>query len=330
MTSRVISPSVTSNYRLQRYLACSDTGNANHIAANERGCMKPSNATEALLWRITWTKAFPVVAQTLWSLSAEEETREPVVNGYIEEEDEDDSVWYFIAFHCLWNEAMKRSKVNVENKWKGLLPISSTYCLEPSVRTQPWSNSLGYGEITEGAIFEMAHHIRGLQSNGIGCPNIQTVMDLGSGSGRVVLAAAVALSAQTVIGLEIVPAWHDFAAQLLHPIWNEECMLCGREDATRIDLRCCDFTVDTEWWVHQVDLIFVHGTVFEDALFEEVISICKEAKVGTWIVSISRPLVSSAPRHLHGLEYQSEWTVEMSWGRGIAFVYVVALKHTEQ
>jgi Histone methylation protein DOT1 len=277
--------------------------------------------TEALLWRITWTKAFPVVSQSIWSSNADDET--PTSDSCA-----DDSVWYGLAFHCLWNEFLERSKVA---GWKRPLAIPSTYSLEGC--TSRWSHSLGYGEITEGAVFQMMRHIRGLQRNEwgepMGCQNIQTIADLGSGSGRVVLAVAMALQPKVAIGLEIVPAWHEFASQLWNA-WNEECRLCGRENVTRLDFRCCDFTVDTEWWVHRADLVLVHGTVFEDALFEQVIAICRKTNVGTWIVSVSRPLISSKPWNGHGLEFLSEFIIEMSWGRGIAFVYMVTLNHMEQ
>ena len=266
--------------------------------------MKPCT-TESLLWCITWTLAFPVISQSLLF---------PKAHVGCHQDDDDDSVWYYLAFHRLWNKVSERNKMKWEYGGKGAFP-------QCSLRTR-WGNSLGYGEITEGSVFEIVHRIRGFQRGESGdgpCRSIQTVIDLGSGSGRVVLAAALALRPMSMMGFEIVPTLYDFSYQLLHP-WKEESMLCHSEIVTALDLRCCDFTVDADVWITNVDLIFVHGTLFEDALWDQVVSICSKVRVGTWVVSVSRPLVSS--NQCHGLVCRSEFTMELSWGRGMIFLYV--------
>jgi SAM-dependent methyltransferase len=235
-------------------------------------------STERLAWRILWTRALPTAVQTL-----------------LQDDNDNDDVWYDLAFRCIWRD---------DNK--------SKYPDQQHRNTPPdrCSDSLGYGEITEIAVFEILHVIRQQQqlSN-----TINVVVDLGSGTGRVVAAAAIALRPALAMGLEIVPELHQRAVNL-QTRWNDERSI-HLENMTTLDFRCCDFTVDTEW-IDAAHLIFMHCTVFEEALFAKVCDLCAKVNAGTWIVTVSRPLLCRQD----AFECVSELQVEMSWGRGLVYL----------
>lgn len=203
--------------------------------------------------------------------------------------------------------------------------------------------SLGYGEITEQAIFKILLQHIGLCR--LQATPVQTMVDLGSGTGRVVLAAAIALSPflKVAMGLEIVPELHTQALEL-QTLWNRKAYTvspfdCESDDdscknqldtatmaTTRLDFQCVDFTRNTEW-TKSADLVFMHCTVFEEALFVTACDLCVTVKPGTWIITVSRPLLqcfdeatvaSAMPDGT--FEIISELHLEMSWGRGRVFV----------
>jgi len=120
--------------------------------------------------------------------------------------------------------------------------------------------------------------------------------------------------------MEIVHDLHQQAVANGERWCNECCMTTGDildEDAfgVNLDFRCCDFTVDTEW-VDVADLIFIHGIVFEKCLMEHLEQqLCPQVKAGTYIVTVSRPLVNE-----EAFERIAELQVQMSWGRGTAYL----------
>jgi Histone methylation protein DOT1 len=321
--------------------------------------------TEYLQWCITWTLAFPVISSTLLCLYQIDtsENEDTVISCDDINHDDDNLVWQYIAFHCIW-------KNNHHTTYQSMYTTNIQSDIENNVLI--WSNSLGYGEITELAIFQIMHRIRLLQTkntgshhdnnsiNSIGKPyEIRTIIDLGSGTGRVVLASALSLLFQQqrhqqhpfvqrkVIGIEIVPELHNIAIQVLHE-WNYEqhLLLQGNDGVniattTQIDFHCCDFISNCDTWVNYVDLIFIHGTVFEDELWEQLYHIiCTNnnhtsnanagVKEGTWIVSVSRPLQSvtidsnndniTKNRRKLRLHCITELQVEMSWGCGTVYI----------
>lgn len=285
--------------------------------------------TESLLWRITWTLAFPAAVKTF-------------LHNDDSDDDDDGNVWHCLAFRCLWsdNNAQKTIQSNRNNSNHEILLSTNDkdhFC---------WSDSLGYGEITEGAVWKILRVIQqheaqqqqrqqqpSTATNGTGGVTFRHVVDLGSGTGRVVLAAALAWSPPkqsggttgvvdtntcppvvvVVTGLEIVPKLHEQAISL-QTRWNETIDSDETAVTVVLDFRCSDFTVDTDW-IETAELVFMHCTVFSKALFTTMCELCARVKTGTWLVTVSHPLDM-----LDVFECVSDLEVEMSWGRGIAYL----------
>ena len=305
--------------------------------------------TEYLQWCISWTRAFPCISFHWLRLSnnvdihKDDDDKEIITN--------EDYLWLsYIAFHCIWNETSYSRNLSLSRQVNGNNKVSTTTTTNTNhdENMTKWKNSLGYGEITEMAVLQIVHELNTMRSvrdehhhsrnhhhhrHKIG--TTMMMMDLGSGTGRVVLAAALAASwmassssPQRLVlrGMEIVPHLHDAAMHVVS-LWNQQQQEFESttttssfvEGITQLNVQCGDFlqqpmdptTGSSSSWLSQVDVIFIHGTVFEDALWEQLdrMIVPNEndattddekggVRVGTWIVSVSRPLSGHSPPQL--------------------------------
>jgi SAM-dependent methyltransferase len=273
-----------------------------------------------LAWRVMWTQAFPTHATVL--------CRSDQVMCDLLDED----AWQWQLAYDGVQEAYERGCRNRRTVSSLQIKILDTergnqeHAMLNHLRVEetaasPWSGSLGYGEITEQTVFEVIHwiqrhhHFDSRQLCYASNPDTKTerswcVVDLGSGSGRVLQAAALGcLPVSKVIGLEIVPALHQQALDR-RAVWQEVDMETG---TVALDFRCSDFTADTDW-IEAADLVFVHATVFENALMEQVNRYCARCRPGTYFCLVSRPLRAA------GIELLHEMSLQMDWGRGGIFI----------
>jgi hypothetical protein len=393
--------------------------------------------TEYFQWCITWTLAYPCIASH-WLIQPSSST---IFNddhsGYsdinianVQSYDSgneslnnthqncdtcnDDYLWLsYIAFQCVWNETRSRIYHRLGHGGSGnetdkteKAPVTATPTAVEAKCYTRWNDSLGYGEITEMAVFQILHYLNtrvlrttdqnyhhGIHYNDSHHPHIRTVMDLGSGTGRVVLATAMAMqyhhprpplpvvvkqpqqANNVVMGIEIVSSLHNQASQIVAR-WNVEQQLLVSSSsiilsddsqpmagdlipssslsllpplapwfvpaaATQLDIRCGDFLENYHIWIQSVDVIFIHGTVFEDELWEHIYHMIlgtrsnhfwndvpleengrNGARIGTYIVSVSRPLTLPSlhlpnPKRHDCLSHKSQSTpatAEMSLG----------------
>lgn len=177
-----------------------------------------------------------------------------------------------------------------------------------------WKDSLGYGEITAPAVFEVFHFVRSKQirlsshlhrdeshlhldddhhhnHNSKDDNDGLVMVDLGSGNGRVLFASCLChYPIRKAIGLEIVPALHQ-EALMNYQAWNWLEPGPGLPSSTSVafDFRQADFTVDTQW-AEQAHLVWIHATVFEDALMDQLEGLVKsKCRRGTIFCLVSRP-----------------------------------------
>lgn len=191
--------------------------------------------------------------------------------------------------------------------WQTLYPNTTATATSFCDETTEWQDSLGYGEIVPETVFILIHWMR---THGHLKHRPMTVFDLGSGDGKVILATALCLDA-TLVGLEIVPDLHNQAMMKVQQ-WKE---LSQRVDEMNIEFHCDDFTQHATRIAQDADLIWVHATVFGDALFTKVQEICESCRPGTLFVLVSRPLLLE-----NTIETLLSARLKMSWGDGMVFV----------
>ena len=178
-----------------------------------------------------------------------------------------------------------------------------------------WKNSLGYGEITAPAVFEVFQFLRSkpirlsshlhrdnshlhLANNNVTIEDEDdddddglVVVDLGSGNGRVLFASCLChYPIRKAIGLEIVPSLHQ-EALINYEAWKGLEPGPGSHSSTSaaFEFRQADFTVDTQW-ADQAHLVWIHATVFEDALIDKLEGLVQtKCRRGTIFCLVSRP-----------------------------------------
>jgi hypothetical protein len=248
---------------------------------------------EEWLWKITWIQAFP-------TLSFEDEEVSSVANN---------RAWAFhiaYPFRSISDDSAPNADITISTK--------DNFCGDESIEN--YDGSLGYGEITESAVFQIACAIQKGSSDL--CCKVHAVIDLGSGSGRVLMAAAWLLKPERVTGIETMDNLHKMAVGRYQKFVQESALPSSDGSATTWELYHGDFTKMIHWisWTREgTCVIFVHGTVFEPELIHKTQALCAQTASGTYIVSVS---------HRFPMEFfqlVTELDVELSWGRGVIFIY---------
>eukprot|EP00978_Attheya_sp_CCMP212_P040081 scaffold215150_cov50-Attheya_sp.AAC.1 len=200
------------------------------------------------------------------------------------------------------------------------------------------NKSLGYGEITPKTVTELMllcrHHAM-IETSGRRNYRLESVVDLGSGSGRVLLAACLSLSTvRRAVGLELVPALHQQAMSHLAS-YNDARSLADLM-STDIHFFCCDFTAPhAEEWIRDADIMIVHGTVFDQELHGWIQQMAESplCQSGTFFCMVTHPLsLSSKKTSSSGYQYANSGHHEimfetlvtqqmaMDWGHATVFI----------
>ena len=201
----------------------------------------------------------------------------------------------------------------------------TTYCSSTT-------NSLGYGEIVPQTIIRAIHQIKNYSN---GCLSLDTcneqnyllktggkskVVDLGSGTGRVLFAAALTHSFAYAVGIEIVHGLHAQALQNWKR-WNENELIGASrviEPGTKFHFICGDMA-EYQDMIDDASLVIVHATLFDEKLMDVVQQLCEscfsgDAACSTWFVMVSKPL--RGPR----FETLSVEHCRMSWGYACVYI----------
>merc|ERR1719469_695459 len=115
-------------------------------------------------------------------------------------------------------------------------------------------------------------------------------MDIGSGSGKVLLSICTNHIFDKVYGIEISSYWHNKALQNLSTWKRDSTNLPYQQQQTEFTFINGDIR-DNEILLQDIDLIILHGTLFDKELMgsiEDMIERC--CKIGTIVISISREI----------------------------------------
>lgn len=132
--------------------------------------------------------------------------------------------------------------------------------------------------------------------------------DLGSGTGKAVIATALVYPIKKAVGIERLETLYNCANQLKQKLIRET-----RDDsfAQRIEFIYSDFFLcDLE----KADLVFINATAFIGDAWTKVASHLQQLKKNSRCISISKKLPAKE------FKLELETRVEMSWG--IAFAYI--------
>ncbi len=166
--------------------------------------------------------------------------------------------------------------------------------------------ALTYGECTP----ESVQHLLAIT----GAKPGEVFVDLGSGTGKMVVFAAFFLPLKKSVGVELLPELHE-AAQMVGRRYQEEIQpqLADDRRETELEYRLGDiFDAD----LSDADIVVSHCcTCFDDSLMQKLSDKLESCKPGTRIVTITRGLSSPA------FESVSVTPIQMGWGQATANAY---------
>ena len=164
---------------------------------------------------------------------------------------------------------------------------------------------LGYGEVDVEAFGSFIKGLPSTHANGV-------FLDLGSGSGKAVLAAAFEGCFSSCIGVEIVGPLHTLATQAL-----ERAREIDADKASRVSFVQGDMFAKEELW-RLADVVLITCTLFTDDMMARLDRAVDELiRPGTIVITTTRRLNSMRARQI------SEGRVKYAKGSLLFIVYVV-------
>lgn len=124
-----------------------------------------------------------------------------------------------------------------------------------------------------------------------------TFVDLGSGSGKVVLAAALLESFHSVTGIEIVPELHDMATEL-QASWADTDWADKEAWKPKMKFLCGDFINEHRDVWTGADLVLAHCTCFSVPLLQAMVHATAELKEGCIFITSTIPMEAEWFEHL--------------------------------
>lgn len=139
-------------------------------------------------------------------------------------------------------------------------------------------------------------------------------MDLGSGSGRAVLAGALGGGFDRAVGVELLPSLHDIALQAKN-LYN-----LNTKSECRVELVLGSFLdISTVFDWTKADIVFINSTAFDVDMFKKIEAIARDSDMrrGSYMVTLTQNFTRQS-----GFRVIQELRLEMSWGEADIFVHV--------
>ena len=141
----------------------------------------------------------------------------------------------------------------------------------------------------------------------------EVFFDLGSGTGKATILAALIFPFSRVVGIELLPGLGDAARQVLRRYDAEiRPRLPPENQRQRIDFIDGDFLVQD---LSEADVLFAHGTCYGPELMGKLTHKLEELKPGARVVMAGQTL--SSPE----LVFQKMKVMKTDWGSALAAVY---------
>ena len=125
----------------------------------------------------------------------------------------------------------------------------------------------------------------------------ETFVDVGSGVGKAVLAAALLHPLEAAIGIEILDDLHDAAERALAAARRPRAP-CGPLAARRVELRRADALAPPVAWADDADVVFCTTTCFTPEMRAAFVRGAERLRVGARVIVTTAPLESARFRLL--------------------------------
>lgn len=170
-------------------------------------------------------------------------------------------------------------------------------------------HSLVYGEVAFGSLGEVFRgpHLRGLPPGGV-------FYDLGSGTGRGVVAAALLHGFDRCVGVEVLGGLHE-AAVRVGARWDIDVAPFLEESrrGQRLEFVHASFLDEACDW-SDASVVFANSTCFDLDLMTKIAARCERLREGAFVITLTKQL------HSGKLRLVSSERQRMSWG--VATVHI--------
>lgn len=167
------------------------------------------------------------------------------------------------------------------------------------------ARSLIYGEID---FFAFARVLEiALQSASVPAEKQPVFLDLGSGTGKAVVAAALVYPFAQCIGVELLPSLHAVAHAVVTAACATAAPALAAPARSRLEVVCGDMFLH-ERVLSNADVVYVATTGFDDQLLKKVAMFLEPAlRLGAIVINLSLPLPLARFRVVHQAPFKFSW-----------------------
>lgn len=167
------------------------------------------------------------------------------------------------------------------------------------------SENMTYGEVTPEVMASIMDAVHAKQG--------EAFYDLGAGTGKGVLYAAIMSDVAKAVGVELLPELHG-ASQLAHQRYKDLVLpkLPAEKKAQHVEFVCGDMLVVD---FADADIVFTHCTCFSPVLMDGITAKFNQLKKGARVITVSKGI--SSPYYTA----TGSMTVQMAWGTATAYFY---------
>jgi hypothetical protein len=200
--------------------------------------------------------------------------------------------------------------------------LFSAYPYETSAQISRLNRQrLGFKDVVtlsyaEAPYSELLKQLARLARLGLSATSDGNFVDLGSGTGTMVFAAALYHNFSSVTGIEILDDLHR-AAKTVEALWHTSVKqglpLRKREMATKLLLGDCCYTD----WSH-ADVVWCNATCFDAVMLDRIAAKCADLRPGSFFIIVSKTLPAAALDFFALLDTGS---IQMNWGQAAVHYY---------
>lgn len=174
-------------------------------------------------------------------------------------------------------------------------------CKERATSYRPDAPNLTYGEVEYSSLEIVINKIKKYRDLG----NNLAFVDLGSGCGRPIIAAAVLHPFRKCIGIELLSGLHEMAL-------TAKSAFDAENNGSDTELEFINGSILEHDWPQQADIILANSTCFSIPFFAQIEQMSHACRPGTFFVSLTHEC-GMGDKQLHW-ELLETLRLKMSWG----------------
>ena len=157
-----------------------------------------------------------------------------------------------------------------------------------------FDRGLTYGEIIPQEFFRILKDVNPQEG--------EVFYDLGSGTGKAVIAAALLFPFSKTVGIELLDDLYDASIHVLERLKRE--VSTQETPLPEIQFIQSDF-LNTDF--SDADIVFAHATCFHEGQFRELLPKFEGLKKGARLLLVSKPIASESYEYIKSSEHPFSW-----------------------